>query len=379
MLAPSAPIVPLVLCLLAAGCSSMAAPELAEEAHNPCRMQGSASTRPPLLGLAIERAEARGDYRVVTVGNGLRLVVHRGSLRACEAKRLETLEEQYGTGKLNISLPTLGGKQLWADEFLGLGWRVQRNVLTDHFRLLDPDDIRRAWGSYEACRVVLEEYRLKEDLRPRSDHLVLLVHGLGRSKDSFAKMAAALEKADFEPVSVNYPSTRRSVREHSEQLRTILSRLEDIRTVSFVTHSLGGIVVRDLLSLDGDWKERVRVNRLVMLAPPNQGSIVASALEDWFIYRAGLGPAGQELTPEKVERIPRPTCPFGVIAGGTGTDKGHSRLIPGDDDGVVAVENTKLDGQSDFLRVESIHTFIMDKEDTIEATLRFLVSGRFGA
>ena len=52
----------------------------------------------------------------------------------------------------NLPFPTLGGKQIWADNFIYAGWRIQQNVYTDHFRLLDDRDIRRAWGDEAACR-----------------------------------------------------------------------------------------------------------------------------------------------------------------------------------------------------------------------------------
>ena len=45
-------------------------------------------------------------------------------------------------------MPTLGGKVFWGDNFIYAGWRIQENVVTGHHRLLDPDDVRQAWGTY---------------------------------------------------------------------------------------------------------------------------------------------------------------------------------------------------------------------------------------
>jgi hypothetical protein len=116
-----------------------------------------------------------------------------------------------------------------------------------------------------------------------------------------------------------------------------------------------------------------------MIAPPNQGSAIAEALRDWLPYRATLGEVGQELTPEAVARMPLPSCEFGIIAGGKGDGKGLNPLLRGDNDGVVTVDETRLRGAADFLLLHATHTFIMANEKCIEATRRFLETGRFGA
>jgi hypothetical protein len=352
---------------------------------------GFEGVRLPVLGLAIERDTATGVCRLVgdaaagaktagpASGDAGMPVLATGTLEACEAKRVTALLERYGTGPVNVATGTLGGKQLWADREVLAGWRVQENVITGHCRLLDPANVRKAWGAFESCRTALEAERVRRGLRPRSDRLVVVLHGLGRSRDSLAGMTRALEAAGFEVAAVEYPSTRRDLREHALQVRGILDAVEDIRTVSFVTHSLGGIVVRDLLSLDGAWKERIRVGRVVMIAPPSRGSVVAEVVNDWLPVRIVLGQVVGELTPPEVGRIPPPPCEFGIVAGGTGTGKGMNPLLDGDNDGLVTVESTRLDGAADFLLLDASHTFIMAKRECIEATLRFLGTGRFAA
>jgi len=190
-------------------------------------------------------------------------------------------------------------------------------------------------------------------------------------------MAESLQNAGFEVASVNYPSTRGTIGEHADQLEKVLDRLEDTHKVSFVTHSLGGIVVRDLLSRGSAWKTRLTANRLVMLAPPNRSSLVAEVLMDWFPFQVVAGESGKELTPDGVAKVPGPTCSFGVIAGGKGTDKGFNGLLGGDNDGTVLVENTRLPSAADFLLVDSLHSFIMDNDRTIQSTIRFLKEGKF--
>jgi len=143
---------------------------------------------------------------------------------------------------------------------------------------------------------------------------------------------------------------------------------------------LGGLVVRTLLARQGDaWRTRLRLGRIVMLAPPSQGSAVAETLKDFMPFEWLAGPSGQDVTASGVEaeRIPVPPCEFGVIAGGKNDDRGWNPLLVGDDDGVVTVEETRLPGATDFLLVERAHTFIMRAPEVVEATRNFLLAGIF--
>lgn len=373
----------LLLCLCVLGCSPL--PESGPAGGKPCATEGDFEpVRRPVLGFALEHDSKRDLYRLVAVDREGRSAesrreVVRGTLEKCEEELISLLKERYGTGKPNIPFATLGGKQLWSDLLIYCGWRIQESQLTGNCRLLDPEDTRQAWGTFEACRVVLEEQRIERRLRPRSDHLVVLVHGLFRSKDSFSKLKGALEKGGYEVADVNYPSTRKSIREHVDQLEKVLDAVEGAKKVSFVTHSMGGIIVREVLSRDAAWKKRLDVGRLVMLAPPNKGSFVADRMKDFLPYRAVAGTSGVELTPEAVARVPLPSCSFGILAGGTGEDTGLNPLLPGDNDGTVLVENTRLEGAADYLLVRAFHSFIMNQEAVIEATLRFLKHGKFRA
>ncbi len=324
--------------------------------------------RPALLGHAIEWDRARDVYRLVEDSTPPREIA-TGTLEACEEALLAALEARYGKGRLNLPLVTLGAKQFWGDRFAYAGWRIQENVLTGHCRLLDRKDVRRAWGTYEACRVAFEKARRENSIRPASDHWVFLVHGLGRSRASWSKLSRALRTAGYEPVAISYPTTRRSIEEHAEALAALLDCAEDVRTVSFVTHSLGGIVVRETLARDGAWKKRIAVDRLVMLAPPSKGSRVAEILKDFLPFEWITGETGQGLTPERAAKVPLPACPFGIIAGGRGDGKGYNPIFHGDNDGVVSVEEAKLDGAADFLLVNSLHSFIMNHPDAIRAAL----------
>ncbi len=277
---------------------------------------------------------------------------------------------------VNLPAPTLGGKQLWADVFLYADWRIQEHVWTGHVRLLDPGDVRRCWGTYAQCRAVFEKLRRDQAIAPTSDHLVLLIHGLGRAKESFAGLEAALRDAGYQASSVNYPSTRRGLAAHADQLERLLNRMEGVERVSFVTHSLGALVLRELLARDSAWKTRIEPGRAVLIAPPNQGSAIADRFRDFAPFQWLLGAGGQAATSEAAAPLPAPPIPFAIIAGGRGDNEGYNPLLPGDDDGVVTVDETLLVGARAFLMVDAVHTIIMNHPQTIAEVLRFLEDGR---
>ncbi len=192
----------------------------------------------------------------------------------------------------------------------------------------------------------------------------------------FRQFEEALAAAGYETAAVGYPSTRRSIDDHADGIERVLDAASEIREVSFVTHSLGGIVVRELLARPAAWRQRIQTHRLVMLGPPNQGSVIANRLESFPIFRALAGPSGPELTPDEVDARPVPDCEFGIIAGGTG-GRGYNPFLLGDNDGVVRVDNTRLPGARDFCVLPVGHTFMASEPEVIRRTLHFLQNGRF--
>lgn len=286
-------------------------------------------------------------------------------------------EEPLEGGHFNLEAPTLGGKQIWADVYVHAGWRIQENTVTGHARLLDDTDVRRAWGSTEQCRDTFEGFRKDLGLQHQSRHMVMLVHGLGRSAGSFTDLADELRGNGFEAIAVNYPSTRQGVATHADGLQRILSGLDGIDTVSFVTHSMGGLVVRELLSRPAVLDGPVKVDRVVMIAPPSRGSALADALKDQAAYQWLTTETGQDLTPGHAAKLEEPPVDFAVIAGGRGDDIGFNPFLDGDDDGVVTVKETRLDGAVDFLVVASPHGLVDNHPETVAAVRQFLRCGRF--
>jgi len=205
---------------------------------------------------------------------------------------------------------------------------------------------------------------------------VVLLHGLGRTSWSMLRMEAALSRAGYETHNLGYPSTEHSIAELTEQIGEKIRACCSDGSVHFVTHSLGGILVRSFLA-DGDFEN---VGRVVMLAPPNQGSEIVDILADQRLFRHGLGPSGSELgtDPTSVPNQLRAVdFPLGVITGDQTINPLFSWWIPGQDDGKVSVESAKVEGMVDFLVLPYTHTFIMNATEVIDQTEHFLVHGRF--
>jgi hypothetical protein len=272
----------------------------------------------------------------------------------------------------NIQLPTLGGTQVWRDEMVRAGWRVQRHHFTGHCRVLDDNHLRRAWGG---CTAMYAELK-RTAPRPKSRHVVLLVHGIARGPGTFGELPRALRAAGYDAAAISYPSTRAGLEDHARQLKQLILRLGDAERVSFVTHSMGGLVVRKALE-DQSWQTVIKPGRLVMVAPPNRGSAVARFLKDNPAYLALYGPAGQQLVPDAVTQIAVPDIPFAIIAGGKGDGAGYNPLLPGDDDGTVSVAETRLAGAKDFKVLPRLHGIIARSLLVAPHVARFLKSGKF--
>ena len=213
---------------------------------------------------------------------------------------------------------------------------------------------------------------------PPRDETVVLLHGIARSSQSMWRIESALRTQGWEVVNLDYPSRKKSIDELSDFLGQTLADCcaDPDRKVHFVTHSMGGIVVRYHLAK----QHPSNLGRVVMLGPPSAGSEVVDLLGGNPLFEVTMGPAGQELGTDS-SSVPRSLGPvdfeLGVIAGDSSVNPVFSELIPGLDDGAVSVESTKTPGMTDFLTLPYSHTFIMFSREVIEQTVHFLENGVF--
>ena len=213
--------------------------------------------------------------------------------------------------------------------------------------------------------------------QPAADaETVVLLHGLGRSRVSMALLGRRLEAAGYRVVNIGYPSTREPMETLVGVVRDqLVECCADLGRVHFVTHSMGGIVARLYLSEYSPHHE----GRVVMLSPPSQGSEVIDAFADSPLLRLLLGPAGMRLGTDSAS-VPNQLGPaqfeLGVITGDRTLNPINSWLIPGPDDGKVAVDRARVEGAA-FLVVPHTHPFIMNRRDVADQVVSFLRDGHF--
>ena len=208
---------------------------------------------------------------------------------------------------------------------------------------------------------------------------VILLHGLCRTSRSMDKMASALANAGFKVRNVDYPSRNAPIQKLADDaIGQAVAGCESNGSVKldFVTHSLGGILVRSYLARHSI----PNLGRVVMLAPPNQGSEVVDKLGGWSLFKWINGFAGNQLGTDSnslPNRLGPAHFPLGIIAGDRSINWINSLLIPGPDDGKVSLERAKLAGMSDFLVIHAAHPFIMRNREAIRQTIHFLRIGSF--
>ena len=223
----------------------------------------------------------------------------------------------------------------------------------------------------------VEDAAVKDSVGGHTGEWVILLHGIFRSPRSMVKIEKSLGEMGYRVVNFGYPSTRESIEDIAELLNQEVQKLPpEIARLHFVTHSLGGIVVRYYLAHYACPK----LGRVVMIAPPNRGSTLASYLGGWMPYRWVFGKAGQQVAgaPDSYPQLlPPPRAEFGVIAGGLGSEVGINPFISGDNDGTVKVDETKLRGMKDFILIRGQHSTLLLQRAVAENVLAFLTDGKF--
>jgi triacylglycerol lipase len=212
----------------------------------------------------------------------------------------------------------------------------------------------------------------------KGDYVVLL-HGMGRTAISMKGLEWYLSKRGYRVINVTYNSRKYSVEALAENyLRPLLDKKITDRSakVNFVTHSLGGIIVREY------FKEFAVENlgRVVMLAPPNHGSEIIDFLKAHCLTRNFLGASGRELgtsTNSLPNRLGAVQFECGIIAGDRSLNPFLSSFLCRPNDGKVTVASAKVEGMGDLLVLHSTHTWLMWRKKSLDQIQFFLRSGHF--
>lgn len=210
---------------------------------------------------------------------------------------------------------------------------------------------------------------------------VVLLHGLARTHNSMASMEKALTQEGYIVANINYPSRDKVIKDLA--VAAVTAGLQQCQAaqatpVNFVTHSLGGILLRQYYKQYSP----EQVKRVVMLGPPNQGSQVVDKLKNLPGYQLVNGEAGMQLGTDE-NSVPKNlgavNFELGIIAGTKTFNPILSVFLPNPDDGKVSVENTKVEGMCDFLTLPVTHTFMPKNSQVIAETIQFLTTGKFSS
>ncbi|MEH6593073.1 MAG: alpha/beta hydrolase [Halioglobus sp.] len=192
-----------------------------------------------------------------------------------------------------------------------------------------------------------------------------------------AVMANAMESEGYVVKNIDYPSTDGRIEQLANTtIPSAHAACAGAARIHFVTHSMGGILVRQYLSQ----KPIDNLGRVVMLAPPNQGSELVDYLAAVPGFSLLNGEAGAQLgttegsLPTEMGPV---SFPLGVIAGTRSYNPVYSAMIPGPDDGKVSVVSTQVQGMTDHIEVVASHTFMMNDDEVIRQTVHFLRTGKF--
>lgn len=235
-------------------------------------------------------------------------------------------------------------------------------------------------GGIAVCAGICLSVNISIRNKPPNRDCVVLLHGLGRSALSMKRVEWFLEKQGYSVINRSYPSKRFRIEAlASGWLPRVLAEEQVARAdhVHFVTHSLGGIILRQYLETNAP----ANLGRVVMLAPPNHGTELVDRLGWLRAFQIYTGVAAQQLgtSPGSFpNRLAAPAFELGIIAGDRSHNPLFSKWLPGPDDGKVSVQSTKLEGMKEHLVVHHTHTWMMWRKEVLNAILRFVQTGSFG-
>ena len=208
---------------------------------------------------------------------------------------------------------------------------------------------------------------------------VVLLHGLGRLSNSMSELETKLAPAGYSVANIKYPSRSHPI--DALAVDAIGRGLTQCRSkgsgeIHFITHSLGGILLRYYLSQN----TIPELGRVVMLGPPNQGSEIVDGLLPLPGFGFIGGPAGVALGTGEgsiIDSLGPVEFDLGVIAGSTNINPLEFLFIAGPSDSIVSIESTKVRGMNAHMVLPVTHTFMMRNNEVIEQAIHYLKTGSF--
>lgn len=274
---------------------------------------------------------------------------------------------------------TCGGSHFWEDVFFYQKWRIQRNYTSKKCRLLDNWDICRFEGSFEECRKAFIKYIEVYELARQKGHMIIMLPGLGESKNVFKPLWREAIKEGFMAAAINYPSTQKGIEGHVRQLDFFLNHLEDVEEVSFVTHGAGSIILKSLMSKASPWKQKLKIGRIVDVQPLYHGSRLLVKLSRNKLLGFILGPMAKEMEPRRIESIPQlqQDIECGIVKSESWLVKLIEMVTRTKSPRFSDDEELKFSGASDIINIANHKMNIFHNTEVVKAVMKFLTTGSF--
>lgn len=321
---------------------------------------------------------------------------------------------------LSLSPSAGWANEVGSNDAPSVGWRARIKgcyVACRDYLAAIPDDTRaclRRWAARsDEGRELPAHLRAGLILPKKLDSkkpLVILIHGLDSGPAYWCDLAPLIKAAGHRVATFNYPNDQpldESASLLADELTGIRRKHRGLK-IDLLAHSMGALIARAYV--EGD-EYQGGVRRLIMLAPPNQGSCYARFSQpaeviehvqlwcsepDWrwtWLVSDGLGEARRDLSPgstflEGINSRPRRQgVRYTIVAGNrscgwrytanvmrfaTGwlPDVRYSRTAretvagwavklegrTGSSDGLVTLASTRLPGIDDFVIVPADHT-----------------------
>lgn len=207
---------------------------------------------------------------------------------------------------------------------------------------------------------------------------VVVLHGMSRSAAYMHPVELDLRHAGYAVVNESYPVRKQPIEQLAERVTGYVQRCRDTGAtrIHFVTHSLGGIVVRQWLHEH----PMPDAGRFVMLGTPNRGSEITDRYRDQWWYRISTGPAGQQIgtgADSLPNRLGPPPIPSGIVAGTRAANREYSKWLGGPNDGKVSLWSAQMPGLDDYVQVDNSHYFLPRSAAALHQVRAFLATGHF--
>jgi hypothetical protein len=213
-----------------------------------------------------------------------------------------------------------------------------------------------------------------------ASHRIYLIHGYGSPKFVLNKIERNIKKNGFQTINYGYPSVAEDLDNLGHDLYLNIKEA-GYDTVSFVTHSMGALVVRSMLRFVVESEKFPVIFRMVMIAPPNKGADIADLYASNKLLKPFLGPNFKHMTTDSLSftnKLPVPVnSEVGIIVGIKGNEHGYNPLIKGDNDGRLKPERTDLANEKDKAVIHDEHTHLTQNPRVVKLVIEFLKEGIF--